>query len=370
MRSVPVVYVHFADAVSSASYLWSTMRLTIDQGNAVVLLTHPAVVVPADVSACLADRADAYDLALRSHAIKRLERVYMPGAKAAASVLGKIREPQEALNLKRFFVMHEYMHLKKLRVAMLLDSDASLLSHSSVIWSYMRAQQPRCSSALVAQDWRGMGQATWAHWAGTSLLSLEVLSDFLEFAVALYHPKTMAAVASAAKSKRPSPMAATHWNDMITWYLFDVAADNSTHARAVELRTFEDEYGVKLPRVARRWHLCDLTAFGINNNHIGFMGPRTDYHSRISSYLTLPGPFSMYQRELTFDRRRRFWWKNESVRSMHFWLQKSTVLEIVPAWTHLNSSCSLPDYHPAWGTMAWGKLAYVLGISGQRRTRT
>ena len=135
MRSVPVVYVHFADAVSSASYLWSTMRLTIDQGNAVVLLTHPAVVVPADVSACLADRADAYDLALRSHAMKRLERVYMPGAKAAASVLGNIREPQEALNLKRFFVMHEYMHLKKLRVAMLLDSDASLLSHSSVIWS-------------------------------------------------------------------------------------------------------------------------------------------------------------------------------------------------------------------------------------------
>lgn len=46
---------------------------------------------------------------------------------------------------------------------------------------------------------------------------------------------------------------------MITWYLFDVAADNSTLTHA-----FEDEYSVKLPRVARRWHLCDLTAFGIN----------------------------------------------------------------------------------------------------------
>ncbi len=379
----PVLYVH-AGPLKSSSYIWSTVRLTIDQGNAVVLLIERGVVLPSDVSGCLADRADISALANSSAALKQLGDVYTRGAQAAAGQLGKLREPQERRNLERFFLMHEYMRRKRLKYAMLLDSDAALLGRSVDILAWMRpstTNESHCTSAVVGVDSSSMGMSSWSSWAGTSLLSRHTLSGFLKFAVALYEPRTMAAIARAGKLKQPQPFRQQYWHDMLTWYLFAVAADDEL-ARAAGLLAFEAEHGFKLPRPTSssqdaknashpegpQERLCNLEQFGINNNHVEFMGARGDYHTYPSDMLS-GGPFSLYRPELTFDSRRHFWWRNRSVRSLHFWLQKSTVLEILPAHTYLDSRCTLPAFEPTWSTKLWAKTSYLLGLAGARRAR-
>ena len=383
-RHPPVIYVQFASGghIEASNELWPVLRLTRTHGNAIVLLTARTVVVPSDVANCLADRGDVDSLANTS-LTKALRAVYAAGARAAAQYLGNTREPKERYNLERFFVMHEYMRRRRVPAAMLMDSDAALLSSASEAQRWMRARPLPCDSAIMgANPQLPMTHApTWRMWAGTSLLSLRVLHDFLRFAIRVYHPATMSRIAAASKAKTV-PVFERYWQDMMSWYLFAAVADSAIGER-VGLQEFESSTSPRLdlPRLTNgvadgvtngtrgRWHLCDLESFGFNNNHNAFMdGARTDQHTSAADVLLRPGPFSLYTSELRADTARRFFWRGERVRSMHFWLQKSTVLEVVSPRTYLRSAtCTLPPFANSTWTKAWAKLGYLLGIS--RRSR-
>ena len=368
-RLPPVIYVHFGHRIDPASYVWPVIRLTRTHGNVVVLLTSRTVVVPSDVAACLADREDIDSLA-NTTMMRALRRVYARSAKQAAAFLGQTREPAERYNLERFFVMHEYMQRSGVKWAMLMDSDAALVSSAGDVLPWIEAHQPACSSAVLGLNAALLTtDAAWSTWAGTSLLSIHVLQDFLTFALHLYDPLKMANVANASVAKAV-PINARYWNDMLTWHLYVAVADDAVGKR-VGLKAFESSMSVSLRGLRRAahgsFHLCDLASFGFNNNHVLFMDPtREDRHTRATDLLR-PTTFSLYTPELLADSARRFYWRGERMRSIHFWLQKNTVLEVVPPRTRLQSpTCALPPFENHTWTKVWAKAGALLGIARAR----
>lgn len=370
-NSVPVFYIYFAQnaqALPASHYSWTTMRLTLSFGNRVVLLTSPAVVAPPDIARCL-HRGDVDALARRSIELHHLRKSVRSNSTSTGSALsrflGHIR------NVERYFVMHEFMKEHQLQHAMMLDSDAAMTSWIGDILPWMSAQ--RCDSALImSPECRPLSAYCWMAWFGTSLISSRVLADFLDFISKIFHEEVIEAISRATPMARAG--AQPRWNDMMTTYAFATVAD---HLRWPEagLTDYEAMYHIHLPRSRHRWHLCDLQPLGFTNNHVEFMPRGGPLHTGLPELMT-PGPWSLYTRNLTFvngGRRAggasgppatRLYWNGRPVRSMHFWLQKSTAFEVLPPRTHLEAgSCTLPNYHLTSLTKWWAKFAYLFGLS-------
>ena len=381
LETVPVFYVFFAKsaaAVPVSHYSWSTIRLTLSYGNRVVLLTHPEVVAPLDVHPCLG-RGDVIALARNSTALRHLEsklsHQYLKDDTAISRFMNRVR------NVKRYFVMHEYMRRHRLAHGMLLDSDASMTSWVGDVLPWMRAQTPPCDSALmIPPSSRPLTVPTWSAWAGTSLLSLGVLNDFLRVITDIFHhPERVerwlkaSPMGSAGLDMTCAPLEriSSCWNDMRTTYIFATVADRLRWPTA-GLKEFEAQHHIQLPRAAHDWHLCNLEELGFVNNHVEFMPPEGPLNTGLRELMT-PGPWSLYRPNLTMKSsssqqptQQRLFWNGKPVRSMHFWKQKYTVLEVLPPRTYLTpGSCTVPDYQLAWYTKWWAKAAYLAGVAGK-----
>jgi hypothetical protein len=116
---------------------------------------------------------------------------------------------------------------------------------------------PGCDSMVSMQNSSARmqwGARYWSVWAGTAVLTREVLADFLPFAHALFAPPYLRVLKAKAKAR---PFVC----DMTLWYLFVVRTDA---ARAAAWGYRAGRYA--LPPVRRGLHFCDSVEAGFVHN--------------------------------------------------------------------------------------------------------
>lgn len=139
-----------------------------------------------------------------------------------------IRYPHEVeyLNEVRYMALYNHMLLHRLTKAVMLDSDVALLvpvsvaidsktySHCDAVITYNQVSARAMPIHPTKLD---------AYWAGTGLLSLSVLRDYLQFVSIMYTDPSLRDV--LIKKQRALPTI----NDMTSWCLFTIAQGEGHH---------------------------------------------------------------------------------------------------------------------------------------------
>jgi len=141
--------------------------------------------------------------------LARFREIYQPWGQ---------REPWERQNMERFFLLHEFMKKTDINYAFYADSDVAVLSQM-LKGSGDDGTFPvqKCDAMVdIGNDqdktfeWK---ELSWAVWSGSSVLNINLLSDFLSFATAMYEqPHRLLLELKNEKAK--------YVTDMTQWYLF------------------------------------------------------------------------------------------------------------------------------------------------------
>ena len=228
--TVPLVYVWLTDTLEP--YAAETTRHSARY--APVVLLSAAVLSPE-----LQSHPNITSRPLRNYESQGLERfraLYKPWG---------LREPWERQNMERFFYLHAWMRSEGVSKAMYFDSDAALIAPVPTL-------SAECDACVdVSGGGEDMRHSTyfWAVWAGSSVLSVDVLGDLLEFTLATYASPAALAVLEEKRSKAP------YVCDMTLWYLFVAASSPKFRAR-----WGADADVQRLPSVSREWRFCDSDA--------------------------------------------------------------------------------------------------------------
>ena len=206
---VPVVSVHFADSIDPDHYLWLGLCATLRAGNVAHLLT----------SATSISRPTGMDLAgLREINMRQLNLRPSHVAFLEAYRPMGIVEPYEVHNTERYYYVLAHMDQEALSHVFHADTDVAVIRQLST------ATLPSGCSGVVLMGGKrnkiAANSTDWSTWAGSGILSRDILGEFAEFAPRLYKPEHIGALQFKRK-KKP-------WvTDMTIWYMFTVSSDPS-----------------------------------------------------------------------------------------------------------------------------------------------
>lgn len=162
-----------------------------------------------------------------------------------------LSEPWEQHNTERFFILRHYMKLQKIDTIMYVDSDVVILDPSA------RELPLGCDAVLSMQedkkDLMKWETTDWVVWAGTSVLSRQVLDDFLLFVEAMYDEPYLQTL---RKKRDTSPYVC----DMTLWYLYAGSASKELSKR------WDWPENPNLPATPQRV-LCDGVLNGFDHQH-------------------------------------------------------------------------------------------------------
>lgn len=248
--SIPVVYIYFSNGAPSSDYVWKTARISLSQGNSVVLITdikeqqlyHPGFRL-LDIQLFIDANND----------LKLFRSVYQPWG---------LKEPWEQQNTERYFVLLRFMEREMLPWVFYADCDVAVLTRVDLL---MKPNE-NCDAIVSLHHQAPIMQwstTDWVVWAGTSLLSYGVLKDFIEFV-----PQTYQYHLPVLEYKRSN---APYVCDMTLWYLFAGKAEPSLAKRW----GWPDPAGsLTLPVTGHAWRFCDILEYGFDH-HKGYLSNKS-----------------------------------------------------------------------------------------------
>jgi hypothetical protein len=215
------------------------MMISASRGNKVVLITFSRVVLPEEVRNLTIQLCSIETL--ETEALTKFIQYYKPWG---------LQEPWEQQNTERYFILAKYMKSRHIFMIFFADSDvAVLVPITHTLWNTSNV----CDCMVSLQNnslimkWK---TGDWVAWAGTSILSNEILQDFIQFATRLYQGKYVKLL-EYQRDNWP------YVNDMTLWYLFIGASDNEL-AKAWEWPKWPKHL---LPNTTQ-YHFCDINSMG------------------------------------------------------------------------------------------------------------
>ena len=207
----PAVYVHFgATHLQYDHYLFVALTQAVRYHDDVVLIANASAVnLPAE----LTNRVQIVDARTfdSDEATKRFRDVYLP--------VGIGREPWERENIERYFVLAAWMRLERVRWVFYADSDVALNGTIPSLYNFSACDaivSMRPLSHAHELEWKRL---EWIVWAGTSILSLPVLENFVSFTIQLYTQSRFVELILTRSTLNHMP-----FTDMAVWYLFSAAS--------------------------------------------------------------------------------------------------------------------------------------------------
>lgn len=247
---IPVVYFYQSEKeIDDTHYMWKTMRGSLYHKNKIKFITDAPLAPPKD----LQGKFDIVDLnSLKTEDLQKFIKIYKGWG---------LKEPWESFNFRRFFYLREYMKQNKKKWVFFADSDVAVLTKLSK----SKYLIPGCDAFIDQRNnsTKHLLWSTyfWSFWAGSSIMSYDVLNDFCNFLLDSYGSTTMVNNVLALKKKN-KPFVC----DMTLWYLYAVAADDTIakYAKA------ENKQSI-MPSVTKR-HLCSSDLIGFDHA-LGFKKP-------------------------------------------------------------------------------------------------
>ena len=201
-KTINIVYIYFMNNetnIKIPEYSWNCMMFTARRNDNVVLITSALVETPTSSGIKMYNINE-----MISEQLIEFRKVYMPWG---------MREPWERQNTERYFILAEYMRKMSLEKVYYADSDVALLN--TIFDACDNSLSIRTNNPVM--KWHTYD---WVAWAGTSSLTLNVLTDFLQFAIDMYRPEFIKWL-EFKRDTRP------YVTDMTLWYLFIGASDAS-----------------------------------------------------------------------------------------------------------------------------------------------
>jgi len=130
-------------------------------------------------------------------------------------------QPYELRNTLRFFVLHSFMDAENLPYAVYMDSDAQLTQHITL-------DELDGNDVMLVEDERSdntFNSFKWVFWAGTSILSKNILEEFMPFVISLFQPPFFEKLVLVKEKRVP------FFCDMSSWYLFGIASSSELAIR-------------------------------------------------------------------------------------------------------------------------------------------
>lgn len=241
-----LVYVYFAHSIPPAHYQWASMRISLQHGNAILLITWRGVVVPPDLSSRV---TMFFAEELETEVLRHFRRKY------AVTQGTTQKEPWERQNMERFFVLHEMMERQRISHVFYADSDVAITSALS-----LDALERAACDGMVSfkNDNNTFAEAVWVGWAGTAILTKELLKDFISYSVKLMEPEPFVLLRWKFKQK-------PYVCDMSIWYLFMVAHGVYSGMRLSEYWSVPPESYKRLPQPSSAWRFCDSVELGFDH---------------------------------------------------------------------------------------------------------
>lgn len=257
-NDIPVVVFYKSDYIITEShYLWRTLRPAIAHDNKVFFITDAQLEPPAD----LKGKFERVELnTLETDELARFVQIYKGWG---------LKEPWESFNFRRYFYLRELMRQRSLDWVFFADSDVALLTK-------LRKSEQLIQGCDAFIDMRDYSQSRvldwskyyWSFWAGSSIMSAQVLNDWIDFVLKGYSDENFVKnILGKKKAKKPFVC------DMTLWYLYSVAADPivRSFARA------EDKVA-QMPLVPQR-HLCASNLMGFDHA-LAFRKPGFSFDSK------------------------------------------------------------------------------------------
>lgn len=244
--SLPIVYVYFSNSLAADHYQWNTIRLSLHHNNKIFLITGQSVQVPADI---LIEKVATEDL--QPHELHTFRKLYVVTKGMTHS------EPWEQQNMERFFFLHELMQRRNLSYVFYADSDVAVLTHLTL----RTITKSKCQGMLSLTPSMQRNHY-WSVWAGTSILPLAMLADFLKFSIASLQTRSHVP-STLFKSKFQNAPFVT---DMTQWFFYVVATCDYQGA-SLATKWLQPNYIKLLPSSPYRWHVCDSVELNFDHMH-------------------------------------------------------------------------------------------------------
>jgi len=224
-------------------YVWDGLRITALRANneVTILGSTKAITIPEDLKCCVT----VEDIAeLESPELEELRKVYQPWG---------MREPWERQNLERFFVLKTFLEKKSVKMPWVVHIDSDVVLQRTMVMG--EVLPPGCDVVVSYADPISRMQydtIDWVVWAGTSVLSLDILQSFVAFALKIYDPQYRPTL---EKKHQDKPFLC----DMSHWYLFTGASNSSLAS------SWNWPKDINVPAVEREYSLCDGREVGFDH---------------------------------------------------------------------------------------------------------
>lgn len=246
-QQIPVVTVWFAQSIDVDHYLWAGLCATLRAGNVAHLLTTAtSILQPLGMDLPGLRVINMSELKLRpSHAA--FLKAYRP--------MGLV-EPYEVHNTERYYYVLAHMEKEALSHVFHADTDVAVLRQLSIT-----TLPSGCSGIVQIGGKKNIISAhatDWSNWAGSGILSRDMLAEFAEYVPRLYKPEHIGALQFKRKTK-------PYVTDMTFWYMFTVSSDPS-----FDRQVAWNHAQFPLPKVNATFKICSGQPLGFDhmNGHI------------------------------------------------------------------------------------------------------